>query len=469
MHPAHAPSPDAKVSLPKRIGWGFGGLADNYIMNTVGTLVAPVYNIGLGMDPVGLGIALFIPRFIDAIADPVMGNISDNTRSRWGRRRPYIVIGAILCAILLPLLWMPPLRSAAGMFWFFTIMSLIYSLAYTVFVVPYTALGYEMTTDYDERTRVLAWRMYIGLIGSMTLPWLYKLCLLPIFGGNAVVGAPWVCVGVGLLIVVSGILPAIVGRESAGAQVQNKIHLGSALASTMRNKPFLMLLVTYLLIICGIFTGLSLGLYVNIYLVCKGSKDFAATITGYSGTLQALTSYLSLPLIAAVSTRWGKRHAMITGLCFGAVGTASLWFTLTPEAPYLQLGSLFVAALGMQGCWLIVSSMVADICDEDELLTGLRREGIYSAVVSFVLKLGLAVSALTGGLVLKFSGYDAALAETAGHVADGVLFNMKFLYIGLQCATMVAAAAMFLFYPISRARSEETRRILDERARAKLS
>ena len=68
---------------------GMGGLADNFIMNTLGTLAAPIYNIGLGMDPVKLGIALFIPRFIDAIADPVMGNISDNTRSRWGRRRPY--------------------------------------------------------------------------------------------------------------------------------------------------------------------------------------------------------------------------------------------------------------------------------------------------------------------------------------------------------------------------------------------
>ena len=100
---------EAKVSLPRKIGWGFGGLADNYIMNTVGTLASPVYNIGLGMDPVKLGIALFIPRFIDAVADPVMGNISDNTRSRWGRRRPYIVLGAVLSAILLPFLWMPPL------------------------------------------------------------------------------------------------------------------------------------------------------------------------------------------------------------------------------------------------------------------------------------------------------------------------------------------------------------------------
>ncbi|MEI6676255.1 MAG: MFS transporter, partial [Verrucomicrobiota bacterium] len=353
------------------------------------------------------------------------------------------------------------------MFWFFTAMALIYSLAYTVYVVPYTALGYELTSDYDERTRVLAWRMYIGLIASMTIPWLYKLCLHPVFGGNVVRGAPWVCVGVGLLIVGTGLLPAVVGREHPAAQVQDKIHLRKAIFCTLKNKPFLMLLFTYLVIICGIFTSQSLGLYLNIYFVCNGSKDFAATLSGYTGTLQAVTSYVSLPLIAYISTRWGKRHAMITGLCFGAVGTASLWLTLTPRAPYLQLISMFTAALGMQGCWLMVSSMVADICDEDELETGLRREGVYSAVIGFALKLGLAITALTGGVVLKLSGYDATLAEKAGHVAEGVLFNMKVLYIGVQCAALLVAAALFLFYPISRARAEQTRRILDERARAK--
>ena len=460
------PPPAAgRVPLRIRIGWGVGGLADNFIMNTLGVLVMPIYNIALGMDPVKLGIALFIPRFIDAVIDPLMGNLTDNTRTRWGRRRPYIVAGATLSALLLPLLWMPPWRTETAMFWFLVIGSSIYSVTYTLFSVPYTALGYELTSDYDERTRVLAWRMYIGLLGSLTIPWLYKLCLLPIFGGDAVVGAQWVSAGLAVVILITGIIPAIACRESKESQQQAQVGFAEAIKYTSRNRPFLILLASYVIIICGLFTSSALGLYVNIYHVCGGDKAFAATIGGIAGTIMALTSYLSLPLVTWISTHWGKRHAMFTGLAFAIVGIASLWFTMTPEMPYLQLVSSFIIGMGLQGCWLMVSSMVADICDEDELETGLRREGMYGAVTSLALQVSLAVTALTGGFALKLSGYDAPTAEASGMVASDVIVMLKALFIGVQCASLLLAVALFIFYPITRARAEETRRILDQRRR----
>jgi len=259
-----------RVALKAKIGWGFGGLADNYIMNSVIQLTMPIYNIALGMDPVRLGIALMVPRIFDAITDPLMGNISDNTRSRWGRRRPYIALGAILSAVLLPLLWMPPVTTETFMFWYFMILGTLYFLMYTVFVVPYTALGYELSSDYDERTRVLAFRMYIGLIGSFTIPWLYKLCLLPVFAGDVVLGARWVSAIMGLVIIITGILPVVFCREPKEAQKQEKIKLLDALVSTFQNKPFLVLLISYIIIICGLFTSAALGLYINIYYVCDG-------------------------------------------------------------------------------------------------------------------------------------------------------------------------------------------------------
>lgn len=326
-----------KVPLKSRMGWGAGGLADNFIMNALGVLVMPIYNIALGMDPIKLGLAMFIPRIADAVTDPLMGSISDNTRTRWGRRRPYIVIGAILSAVLLPLLWMPPFASENGMFIYLLVMASIYSLTYTLFVVPYTALGYELTDDYDERTRVLAWRMYIGLLGSLTVPWLYKLCLLPVFNGDAVLGARVVSLVLALIIVITGLLPVLACRERSSVQRQEKVKFTKALAYTTRNRPFLLLLASYIIIICGLFTCSALGLYVNIYYVCGGDKAVAAKIGGIAGTIMALTSYISLPLVTWVSTRWGKRHAMMMGLVFAIVGIASLWWTMTPQMPYLQL------------------------------------------------------------------------------------------------------------------------------------
>jgi GPH family glycoside/pentoside/hexuronide:cation symporter len=448
LTPVHVTPPDERVPLTRRIAWGIGGLADNFMMNTMILLAMPIYNIALGMSPALLGMALFIPRFIDAIADPLMGNISDNTRSRWGRRRPYILIGAVLSAVLLPLLWMPPSHSEKVMFWYFLIMGIIYSIAYTVFVIPYTALGYELSNDYDERTRVLAWRMYIGLVAGLSLPWLYKLCLLPVFGGDSVRGAQVVSLGIALVIIVSGTLPALLLREKPTALEQKKIRI---------------LIITYIIIICGIFTSSALALYVNIYIVCNGDKAQAASLYGISGTFQACASYISLPLITWVSTRWGKRHGMTTGLVLTAIGTLSLWFTMIPSAPYLQFVSFFVFGLGTQGCWLMVSSMVADICDEDELHTGLRREGVYGAVTSFALKLALAITALTSAATLALSGYDATLAEKTHSIDPLIAIKIKALYVGVQTLSIVIAIVLFRCYPITRQRAEETRRILDER------
>ncbi|OHB55768.1 MAG: hypothetical protein A2Y07_10595 [Planctomycetes bacterium GWF2_50_10] len=456
------------VSMKVRIGWGLGGLADNYIMSTLIALALPVYNIALGMDPVKLGIALSIPRFLDAIADPLMGNISDNTRSRWGRRRPYIVAGAVLSAILLPLLWMPPVRTDSGMFWYILGIAMVYLVMYTVYVVPYTALGYELTNDYHERTRVLAWRMYIGLIGSLTVPWLYWLCLRPTFNGDVAKGAMWVSIGIAIIIIIAGISPAMVCRDDRATKNQEKIKIVKAILYTLKNKPFMILCAGYIIIILGLFASSTLGLYINIYYVYRGDKIAAAAMNGMIGTVSALTSYLSLPLITKFSVKWGKRNGMIAGMALGTIGIASLWFTMTPEMPYLQLVSTFIWGLGMQGCWLMISSMVADICDEDELETGLRREGVYGAVNGLALKGALALTTLVGGVLLVWSGYDATSAESAGIVNSNVLFKMRALFVIGQIAALLIGIIVFMFYPITKQKAESTRKILDQRLSEKV-
>ena len=457
---------EGKVPLKTKIAWGFGGMADNYIMNVPTLLAMPIYNIGLHMNPAMLGTAMFIPGVIDAFLNPVMGNVTDNTRSRWGRRRPYVVVGAVAPALMLPILWMPPFHGDAGMFGYIVLTFLVYYLFYTVYVVPYTALGYELTSDYNERTRVLAWRMYIGLLASMSTPWIYKLCLLPFFG-DSITGARWISLGVGALIVGTGLLPAIYCRERIESQSQPQIKLRDAMIYTFQNKPFMIMLGIYMIIVCGFLSSSALQMYVNIYYVCGGDKAFAATLVGACGTVLAVTSYASLPLFTWISTRWGKRHAMIASLTTSLAAVVLMYFTLTPALPYLQLLAAFLMGISLQGCWLLVSSMVADICDEDELNTGLRREGVYSAVTALFLKLGIALTALLGGLLLSLSGYVADVAEKTGSVPPDVLFRIRLFYFGVQGVAFAIAAILFSFYPITRARAEETRRILDERHRLK--
>jgi glycoside/pentoside/hexuronide:cation symporter, GPH family len=457
----HTTPPDQRVPLPQRIIYGFGALADNFIMNSFGTLVQPIYNIGLKLDPVLLGLAIAIPRALDAVLDVLMGNLSDNTRTKWGRRRPYLVAGAMLTAVVLPVIWMPPVTTQNGMFLYLTLMTTVYFGCYTVFTIPYAALGFELTSDYDERTRLLAWPNYIGLLGSISMPWLYSIALLPVFG-NEVTGARWVSVVIAVIIIACGILPAIFLKEPQRTQQQEKIKLLEAVKITVRNRPFLIVVAVNLIVLLGLATMFGLGLYLNIYIVYGGDKMAAAKLSGIGGSLTAGMSYLSVMMATWLATRFGKRRAVEAGLVISLLGSLSLWWTLNPAMPYLQLISSALIGLGLQGCWMLFISMIGDVCEEDELETGLRREGIYSAVGGFTRKLAVAAAALGTGAILKISGFDATLAETSG-VAPDVLYRMKLLFIAGQVAVLLLGIYLLRFYPITRARAEETQRKLRAR------
>lgn len=500
--------PEDRVPLSRRIAWGFGGVADNFAMNAINALCLLIYVTYFKMPPELAGIALFIPRLFDAISDPLAGNLSDNTKSRWGRRRPYMFFGALLSGLLLPFFWLlPGLSSVEETVWyrnipFLYVTALItfhQAVAYTLFVVPYTALGFEMTNDYDERTRVISWRMYIGLLASMSTPWFYWLCqwrgpatqgldagvaawleglgrrmssladshLLRGFP-NEGVGAFWVCVLVGVIVIVTGLIPTFMCRERLDVQSQKTIPIVAAFRETFANGPFRILFVAYVIIITGLFTSGGLVNFVTIYHVFSGNKELAGWLGGICGTVGALTSYASMFLIAHVSRRWNKREAMLAGIGFALAGAIGSWFALSPGLGYWMIATTFVSCLGLQGCWLMVDSMTADICDADELHTGLRREGMFGAVKGFALKVALSVTSLFGGYMLKLSGFDQKTADSAG-LPHAVGVTMKGMVVGFQVVAFVAAIAILLWYPISRARAAETRRLLDERRRVRPS
>ncbi len=446
-HPVHKATGSEKVPLKVRIGWGFGGLADNYMLNFLNIMFFLVYVTYFKM-PAGLaGAALAIPRFVDMITDPLIGNLSDNTRSRWGRRRPYMVIGAVLCAVLLPLFWVQ-VGSAESEVWiknpmfiYASVLGILFAIVYTLYVVPYTALGFELTNDYDEKTRVLAWRMYIGLIGSMTVPWVYKLATLDGFANEAQ-GAFWVSIGIGVIVIVAGLIPVWVCREREDIQKQETAPFIPSVKAALMNRPFLILLLAYLIIITGLFCAGTLGSFVNIYYVCGGNKDFGALIVAISGTLGAIVSYFSMFLLTAISTRFEKRNAMLLGLGLAFFGAGSLWFTMDPRWPLLQLISAIFVFMGLQGCWLMVSSMVADICDEDELKSGLRREGMFGAVNGFVLKGALTLTAALSGTMLYLADFDASETDAfEARTIAGVIEPVREWTLGSD--TFIAATQEF--------------------------
>ncbi len=449
------------VPLLNKIGYGFGSMADNLIMNAFGGLVMPVYNIALFVDPALLGWAIAIPRIFDAISDPIMGNISDNTRSRWGRRRPYILAGAILCAVMLPFIWTAPVHKDWFVFWWVAILGTLYFTAYTVYIIPFQALGFEMTTDYDERQRLLAWPNYVGLTMSFLLPWLPRLVELDCFGGT-VNGAIWISAGVGLIIILSGLSPAIFGCEIAQAEKQDRIGLLEAVKISASSKSFLIVAFSNVIVLAGLATFSGMGAYVNIFYIYNGDRAAGFALVGLSGTVYAVVSYFSVMIAVWMGTKIGKKVTTQVLLAVAMLGSLSMLLTLRPDMPYLQLVSTIIVGFGLQGTWMTFFTMIGDVCEEDELKTGLRREGMFSSIGGFSRKMAVAVAAIMTGCILKWIGFDAESAASSG-VPDEILSWLKNSFVIGQVAVLGFGLLLISFYPITRERAIETQRQLKAR------
>lgn len=470
----------SKIS-PRNYAWGVGGVADNLLTFGLAWTIIPVFNIGYGVNAFWLGVVIFLPRVIDVMTDPIMGVISDRTKSRWGRRRPYIFVGAILMAALFALLWMPPMgalekaTAAAGaglwglppfpqgdelrlLVWIGVIYTVL-TLAYTVFSVPYIAFGYEFTRNYDEMTKVMASRLYFTTIASFGVTWLYALAVSDRFGGDETVGMRTVGVWVAIAVVLTGIVPALVCTEAQRIErPTNKVSLSEVLRATLGNRAFVLVMSAMLIFVIAIYTAGVMGAHINIFYVAQGDKARGAQLGAIAGNIMIACNLIGMYLMMRVSQALDKRTTAL--VCFGLifVGNASYWWTFNPAWPEAQFLSAAIIGFGNSGIWLMLDSMIGDVTKDDEARNGVQREGLYGASKSFMFKIAIAITSLTGAFVINLSGFQEQVAPS-----DQVQLNLRILFIGLQCAGSAAAFALIWFFPISRMRAEENEKAIQAR------
>ena len=205
--------PEDRIPFVHKLAYGMGAFVNNMLAAAIGGMLI-ILNLGFGMNPALVGLLGALPRAVDAIVDPLMGYISDVTRSRWGRRRPYIFAGAILSGITYIALWqLPTGRSEDFYFWFFLVGSVLFYLAYTIFAAPWVALGYELTPDYHERTRLMGVQNFIGQIAYLVSPWFLWIMTHKTWFPTPTEGAAGLAIGIGVLAIAVGVVPAIVLRE----------------------------------------------------------------------------------------------------------------------------------------------------------------------------------------------------------------------------------------------------------------
>lgn len=444
--------------------FGLGGLAGYYSMVGVQASATPVYQMTLGVNPAWLGAMLAIPRILDAVIDPVVGRVSDNTRSRFGRRRPFVVAGAVAMAFAFGLIWMVPAHWSQGaqLAWF-GVTSVLFFFCHSVFSVPLQSLSYELSADYDERTRVMGYDSFWNRIGELTYSWVFPLSQLAIFA-TPLLGVRWVGWGVAVLfLALPGVVAGVVARERFArvAERQERVRFWPTIRAALGNGAFRRLAAIVLITCVTGMVASSMDYYLLVYFVCGGDLAQGSIWKGVLSSAYGVVGLLSVPLLGVVSRRLGKERTLIAVLVVLVVGACARWWIFRPGAgwwlvldPILGGGALWVAMN------MIVQAMFADICDDDELRSGLRREGLFGAVFSWLMKTGMSLSFLLTGAVLNLVGFDAA--RKAAQAPEAIL-GMRLLLTVAPAAAAIVCIALLLRYPITREGAQETRQLLEAR------
>jgi len=466
----HATRPEDKIPFVQKISWSAGGITDQFMANGIGTLAQLIYNIGLGVPVVWIGWATTIPRIFDAFIDPFIGNSTDNARTRWGRRRPFIFVGAFLCAFFFAAVWMPPTKlSMMGLAVFFTLASMLYYFAYAIFIIPQNALGIELTPDYHERTRIQAWKLFMGSIGAIALGWMYPLAQNAFFCGSEHTSVPKEIVGMRPLAIIaafvilgSGLLSALFCKEKMEVQSQPKIKVAGAIWLTLKNGPFLILTAVIFNLLIGLFIVMPFTNYISIYYVCKGDKAFGGQMGALTNTIYNILGMVAIPVVTWLATRWGKRKTMIVGQLSVIVGSVSSLWLFTPAHPYWQIIPPVAMCPGLTCVWILCSSMLAEVCDVDELKSGLRREGMFGAVFALVFKAGLAAVGVLSAYMLKWSGLvDGALMQP-----PRTLFILRYEFALIPAFFLAISTLLTWCFPITEKSARAVRAQLDARKQA---
>jgi len=467
-------APEDRISILQKLVYGIGALVNNLLGAAVGCM-AIVLNLGLGMNPALVGTLMALPRLTDALTDPIMGYISDNTRSRFGRRRPYIFFGAIFSGIIFALMWQ--LRAGCSQsfyFWYFLIASIIFYLAYTVYATPWVALGYEMTPDYHERTRLMGVSNWIGQFAWVIAPWFYKIMENDKWFDSNVEGARGLAIMVGAFVIVAGVLPAIFCRERFGYQTngdgkeivrisglwKNIVKFFKGFAITLKSKPFLKLCTATFLVFNGFMLVSAFSSYVIIYYVFGGNRDAGATYMGLFGTVSSIATFCVIPFITWVSTKIGKRKAFILSTSISIVGYAMKWFCYNPASPKMLLIPAPFIAFGLGGLFTLMGAMMADVCDIDEMETGERREGMFGSIYWWMVKLGMALAFALSGHLLNATGFNV---ELASNQSVRTLFLLRVFDISVPIITSAIAVVTIMTFKVTEERAHQVRLELEKR------
>lgn len=460
LRPAMKAKEPAVQRLPfrLRVAYGLGELGPAMAGSTLIFFQLVFLTDVAGLSPGWAGAVLLLARVWDAVNDPLIGWLSDQTRSSWGRRLPWMTAAAVPFALFFAAFWWVPggliiPGDQWARFVYYSVVALLYSTAATALGLPHSALTAELSRDYDERSRLTAARMAFSLGGSVggLLLALVVFRLLPAAPPTVQYGVLGLCIAVLALVAMALCLRGIWGaaRRSQAAPVEKKKTAGrwQEWLSLTKNRPFLL--------VCGIYLCSWLAMQFTAAVLPFYTRNVAglSTTTFHLLALSVqVTALLLLPVWEHLSFRLGKKAVYFLGMSFWILAQTGLLF-LPGGQPAVLFGLGILAGFGISVCYLIPNAMLPDVIEWDELRTGRRREGMYYGVCVFLQKLALALGAFGIGQLLAWNGYlSSAPGEEAPIQPESAIQAIRWAIGPLPALALVAGLVLAWFYPITRQR-----------------
>lgn len=454
-----------RLPLVTRVGYGVAEVGMSAAEVMLQLYLFYFYTSAVGLETRLAGYALGLAVLWDALVDPIMGAVSDRTPSRWGRRRPYLVVGGIALAVTTYLLFSPPqLESQAAKFVYLLLWYALVNTSMTIINVPHSALGGEMTFDRNERTELFGWRMLFKNVGflfgaifpALVLKWVNE------SGGTELNARSYASVAVAVAILCSAAMTVLAvgdydppysvrkGKKIGALRQMRRFFLG--LWTVACNPVFAPLLLAYMVAQLGRTVNASLALHYYKIRLGFSEEDAQFYVIG----VLVIVISLSLPVWVWLSRRFGKKRPAF----LGAVVMGALTIVVYPLLPpgNIPAAVIFASVVcgSLVGSIVLFDSLVADIVDYDELKSREHREGLYFGCWLMATKVARAIGLACTGVLMTMIGFDQDAATQPPEMG----FRIALLYGPLVGVCFIVAAIIFLWMPLSGKRHQRVQDLL---------
>lgn len=460
------PADEDRLPTIVKASWGFGAFGVAILMNAIGGLMVYYLTKIVGMPGWIAGVLLSAARLFDAFNDPVIGYLSDRTPERFGgRRRPYLLTGSFACAIAMLLCFNIPFSGGDALTVTYVAAVLVfYGLAYSIFNVPFIAMPAEMTRGYHERSSIHGWRVVFAGSG-LAMAGAGSGLILSWFSESEVNGVQvntqsdyTQLAAIFAVLVFLSMITAWHGTRHAPVtqRTQTQLPWRAQVKSFVSNKPFMTIMLVKALQLVGVYANQTALFFMVVEVMQRSSADVA-----YIGLPSVFVSILVTPLLLRYARRFGKRVAYMTAALFAGASYASWIFASPDEPPFMLVIRGVLVGVGFAGNVLFAMSMIADAIEWDSIRTGLNREGMFTAVFSFVEKFAGAIGPTIVGVALSWAGFSATsevTPESYASLRQATLIGVA--YFPAICATL--SVVVLCFYSLSEEKLAAARTAIDK-------